>query len=341
MTARATIRCCAAPCSRATAATGARSPPAAPCVAFYRPRRAAPPPRPRALTPAPPSPLQLTFSVTRSDGRATAEAALGARTRVHAAVTADVAPPLPDRPLDGFLTFHVELLPSASRATDFPAGGARAPLAAVHVSRILERQLRDARAIDTEALCIVPGERVWALRCDVRVVEDGGNVVDAASAAALAALLHFRRPDATVRGRSVTVHGARERAPLPLAVHHTPLTVSYGCLAVGAGAGAGEGEAGADAPGAGGGALLLLDPSLAEERLCDGALTLCVNAHGELCGMHKLGGCPLPLPLVQATVGAAALVAAAQCEALRAALAAAEADIAAESTRAHARAAGF
>jgi exosome complex RNA-binding protein Rrp42 (RNase PH superfamily) len=152
-----------------------------------------------------PAARALTFSFTRSDGRASAEVVLGGSTRVHAAVTADLATPHPDKPLEGFLAFHVEVLPSASRAADFPAGGARAPFSAVHVSRVLERQLRDARAIDTEALCVVPGERVWALRCDVRVVEDGGNAADAASAAALAALLHFRRPDVTLRGRGVMI----------------------------------------------------------------------------------------------------------------------------------------
>jgi exosome complex component RRP45 len=281
----------------------------------------------------------LSFTFTRSDGRASAEVALGGSTRVHAAVTADLATPHPDKPLEGFLTFHVEVLPSASRAAEFPAGGARAPFSAVHVSRVLERQLRDARAIDTEALCVVPGERVWALRCDVRVVEDGGNAADAASAAALAALLHFRRPDVTLRGRGVMVHGARERAPLPLAVHHTPITLSWGCLPVEAARAGGGG-----APPAGGGdviegALLLRDPTLAEERLCDGSLTLCVNAHGELCGMHKLGGCPLPPPLVAAAVARAAAAAAAACEQLRAALTAAEVAAAAEAVKAHAAAA--
>jgi exosome complex component RRP45 len=277
----------------------------------------------------------LAFSFARSDGRASAEVVLGGATRVHAAVTADLAVPHPDKPLEGFLAFHVEVLPSASRAAEFPAGGARAPFSAVHLSRVLERQLRDARAIDTEALCVVPGERVWALRCDVRVVEDGGNAVDAASAAALAALLHFRRPDVTIRGRSVMVHGARERAPLPLAVHHTPLTLSWGCLPCDARAAAGAGGDFADAEGA----MLLRDPALAEERLCDGSLTLCVNAHGELCGMHKLGGCSLPLPLVNAAVGAAAEASAAVCAQLRAALDAAEAAAAAAEVRAHAAAA--
>ena len=47
---------------------------------------------------------------------------------------------------------------------------------------------------DTEALCIVAGEKVWQLRVDVHILDHGGNVIDAAALAAIAALQHFRRP---------------------------------------------------------------------------------------------------------------------------------------------------
>jgi exosome complex RNA-binding protein Rrp42 (RNase PH superfamily) len=47
---------------------------------------------------------------------------------------------------------------------------------------------------DTEALCVVAGERVWQLRVDVHILDHGGNLIDAAALAAIAALQHFRRP---------------------------------------------------------------------------------------------------------------------------------------------------
>ena len=57
-----------------------------------------------------------------------------------------------------------------------------------HPSLSLSAQIRDARALDVEALCIVPGERVWAVRADVRIVDLSGNAPDACALAAIAAL---------------------------------------------------------------------------------------------------------------------------------------------------------
>lgn len=276
-----------------------------------------------------------------------------AHRRVHATTTATIEAPYVDRPLEGFLVFNVELLPMSSPSAEAPAGGARAPPAAVHVARILERQVRDARAIDSEALCIVPGEAVWSLRVDVRVLDDGGNVTDAAALAALGSLLHFRRPDVTVRGRSVHVHPYDERVALPLAVHHLPVTVTAACFspaafahlaaAIAVGAvqqperrGDGEGlpplSATAGVPAA---AVVVFDPTLVEQAAADGVLTFCLNAHGELCGVHKLGGCPLtPEALAEAAV-AATPVAVALVGALKAALASAEAAASEKAMREH------
>ena len=49
-----------------------------------------------------------------------------------------------------------------------------------------------------ESLCIVAEESVWCVRLDIHVLNHGGNVADIAGIAGLAALSHFRRPDATV-----------------------------------------------------------------------------------------------------------------------------------------------
>jgi exosome complex component RRP45 len=272
------------------------------------------------------------FGFDRADGRASCEVSLGA-TRVHAAVTAAVAAPFPDRPLEGSVSFFVEVLPCAAGGADFPAGGARAPAAATAVARALERQVRDARALDVEALCLLPGEAVWALRVDVRVLEDGGNVGDAAAAAAMAALLHFRLADVTLAGRALTVHPHRERVPRPLALHHTPLTVTLGVVA-----GAADGAAAPAPPPA---PLLVLDPDAAEEAACAGAVAVAVNAHGEVCGLTKSGAAALPLAALAAAADAAAAAAAGLVAAMRAALADAEVAAAARERARHAAAQGY
>ena len=75
----------------------------------------------------------------------------------------------------------------------------------VLISRIIEKALRRSRAIDTEGLCIVAGEKVWQIRIDLLFLDHDGNLIDCAAIAAITALLHFRRPDVTVLGEDVTI----------------------------------------------------------------------------------------------------------------------------------------
>lgn len=59
-------------------------------------------------------------------------------------------------------------------------------------------------------------------------MDDGGNLIDAASLATIGALLHFRRSDVTVSGDRVIVHTSKDRVPVPLSIHHIPVSVTFG-----------------------------------------------------------------------------------------------------------------
>lgn len=69
----------------------------------------------------------------------------------------------------------------------------------IQLNRLLDRSIRESDAIDTESLCIVSGERVWLISCDVRVIDySDGNVVDATLFAAMSAFKAFRKPEVSV-----------------------------------------------------------------------------------------------------------------------------------------------
>jgi exosome complex component RRP45 len=193
-------------------------------------------------------------------------------TRVYVVVRCEVVEPFPDRPTEGFFLFNTEFSPMASQS--FEVGG-RVSEEAVEVGRLIERSLRDSRAIDTEALCIRAGEKVWAVQIDVHVLDDGGNLIDAASIATVAALLHFRRPDITITGDAITVHSVADREPVPLSIHHLPICVTFAVF--------GDGDQ------------VVVDPWWKEEQGLAGRVTLIHNQHRELCGIHKAGGPGLPL----------------------------------------------
>lgn len=73
------------------------------------------------------------------------------------------------------------------------------------MERMIEKALKDSKSIDPEALCILPGKKVWRVRTDVRILDDDGNLLDAASIATIIALLQFRRPSVSILGGSIKV----------------------------------------------------------------------------------------------------------------------------------------
>lgn len=197
-------------------------------------------------------------------------------TRVLGRVTAELVEPFPDRPTEGSFAMTVELSPMASGA--FEAG--RPSPYAIELSRVIERAIVKSHAVDLEALCVLPGQKVWAVRCDVTVVDHCGNLLDACTLAAGVSLRHFRRPYVRIHrseqgeATSVEVCAADVEEPEPLALRHMPLGFTFALVH----------EDDSSAP------LVLLDASEREEAISSGSISVLLNQQGELCALHKAGG---------------------------------------------------
>ncbi|XP_073428106.1 exosome complex component RRP45 isoform X1 [Dendrobates tinctorius] len=188
------------------------------------------------------------------------------KTCVLGQVSCELVAPKMNRPTEGILFFNLELSSMASPA--FESG--RHSELLVKLNRLLERCLRNSKCIDTESLCVQAGEKVWQIRVDLHLLNHEGNIMDAASIAAVAALCHFRRPDVSVQGEEVTVYSPEERDPVPLSIHHMPICVSFAFFQQGT--------------------FLLVDPSEREERVMDGLLVIAMNKHREICTIQSSGG---------------------------------------------------
>eukprot|EP00466_Bigelowiella_natans_P003201 jgi/Bigna1/131215/aug1.13_g5923 len=214
------------------------------------------------------------------------------KTRVLAATTADIVKPWPDRPSEGFLRIHTDFSPMASPFFENNRPSSRS----IQLSRMVEKGIRESNAVDTESLCILSGSKVWEIRLDVRVIDDDGNIGDCASLAAVASLMHFRRPDVTVVGERVTVHSVEARQPIGLALHHIPIMITFAVFPVGGG---GDKKAVESAGKAGGSSNsgsdvhVVIDPSRKETSVAQGEISFTVNKHKEICAIHKSGGIPL------------------------------------------------
>ncbi|XP_065877029.1 exosome complex component RRP45B-like [Euphorbia lathyris] len=209
---------------------------------------------------------KVTIKFGKEDG--SSEVQLG-QTHVMGFVTSQLVQPYRDRPNEGSLSIFTEFSPMADPS--FEPG--RLGESAKELGRIIDRGLRESRAVDIESLCILAGKLVWAIRVDLHIIDNGGNLVDAANVAALAALLTFRRPECTLGGedgQEVIVHSPEVKEPLPLIIHHLPIAVTFAFF---------NSEH-----------TMVVDPTHEEEAVMGGRMTITANANGDICAIQKAGG---------------------------------------------------
>uniref|UniRef100_A0ACD5TFH6 Uncharacterized protein n=1 Tax=Avena sativa TaxID=4498 RepID=A0ACD5TFH6_AVESA len=208
---------------------------------------------------------ELKIVLCRENG--TAEVELG-ETRVMGCVTAQLVQPYKDRPNEGTLAIFAEFTPMADPAYDPGRPGEEA----IELGRVIDRGLRASRAVDLESLCVVAGKVVWSIRVDLHVLDNGGNLIDAANIAALAALSTFQRPECTVGGddgQPVTLHDPEVRDPVPLTIHLSiAVTFAY----------------------SGGGNIMVADPTCEEEAALGGRMTVTLDSSGDVCSIQKADG---------------------------------------------------
>lgn len=203
------------------------------------------------------------------------------KTHIVASTTVEPITPPSDRPNEGSLTIVLDLSPASSESSARDALQRTALSAtATETRNCIDKFVRESRAIDTEALCILAGVKMWSVRVEVDVINDDGNCVDACVMAVMASLMHARRPDVTVTGKEVRIHPMDEREPVALPVHHVPLSVTFALF------GAGKPYE-SD--------YVVMDPVKREEIASGGVVSFSFNAQGEMCGLYKAGGLPLEL----------------------------------------------
>jgi exosome complex component RRP42 len=172
-------------------------------------------------------------------------------TQVIAGVKMDVGEPYSDSPESGVLTTAAELIPLAS--PDFEAGPPREN--AIELARVVDRGIRESGVIEVDKLCIEPEEKVWIVFVDLHIIDYDGNLFDAASLAALGALL-----TATVPAERFEVG---KDYPLPMKEPPISCTsVKYNSV-------------------------VALDPSLDEEEIAEARLTVATDKNGDIRAMQK------------------------------------------------------
>lgn len=133
-------------------------------------------------------PVEITKDYVKEKADGSAYASMG-NTKVLVGVSLDIGMPYPDSPKSGILTTSAELRPLAS--PDFELGPPRED--SIEIARVVDRGLRESGLIDLDKL-FIEEEKVWAVFVDIHMLDHDGNLIDAATLAAVTALLNAKLP---------------------------------------------------------------------------------------------------------------------------------------------------
>lgn len=191
--------------------------------------------------------IEISYDVSNK-AEGSARVKLG-KTEVIAGVKMVVGTPYPDSPDKGNLSVSADLLPLASPR--YEVGPPK--FNAIELPRLVDRAIRGAEMIELNKLCIEKGEKVWTVMIDVYPINDDGNMVDAATIAAIAALHNAKVPELNEEGR--VDYDKESKKKLPLLEGTYPISISFYKL----------------------GNSLILDPTREEEEACDVRLNWAVS----------------------------------------------------------------
>jgi len=214
-------------------------------------------------------PIQIeTGIIEKAEG--SARVRLG-KTEVMVGVKIGLGQPFSDRPNDGVLTVNSEFVPLAS--PEFEAGPPKED--SVELARVVDRGIRESKAIDLESLCIIPGKKVFVVFVDVYILNHDGNLIDASALAALGALVNAKIFKYEVKEGEVEVKPGFSELPL----RNLPVAVTFAEI----------------------GGRLVVDPWLDEEEAMDARLTMSFDKDGKFCAIQKGGtGTLTPEQIIEA-----------------------------------------
>ena len=202
---------------------------------------------------------QLTITLgTIEKANGSAQVYLG-KTKVLAGVKIQTGTPFEDTPNEGILTVNAEFVPLA-----YPTFETGPPDEdSIELARVVDRGIRESKAIDLQKLCIEPGKKVFVVFVDIYVLDHDGNLIDAAGMAALGALVNATMQEFSVKDGEIKYKDSKVQ--LPMKNYPVPITsVKVGNS-------------------------IVLDPCLEEEQVMSCRLTVTTDKDDNVCAMQKGG----------------------------------------------------
>ena len=182
------------------------------------------------------------------------------KSMVYAGVKAEVGTPFPDTPEEGVLIVNIELSPIASPF--FESGPPTKE--SIELARVVDRTIRESGVLEVKKLVVTPGLKVWIVFVDLYVMADDGNLIDASTIAAMAALATTKIPEMIPDPKNAEKLIKSDKTyPIPIKTWATSITFSKI------------------------GSKTLIDPVLDEERIEEARFTVGVTEGKLVCALQK------------------------------------------------------
>jgi len=201
--------------------------------------------------------IKVEYDIAKS-AEGSAKVSIG-DTVVMAGVKLTVETPYPDTPDEGMLMVNAEFMPMAS--PDFEMGPPS--IESIELARVIDRGIRESKAIDVKKLCIKPVEKAWSVSVDLITINDEGNLLDCASLAALAALKVATFPKLNEDGSLDYKEKTKDKLPIV----KEPVMVTVHMI----------------------GDEMFVDPMIAEQKSSDARLSVSAIDDKTMCAMQKSG----------------------------------------------------
>jgi len=182
------------------------------------------------------------------------------KTKVIAGLKMEVGTPYPDSQDEGAISVGAETLPLAH--SDYESG--RPSSEEVELARVVDRGLRESKAIDFKGLCIEEGEAVWVGYLDFYALNGDGNLFDAGSIATLVTFSNAKVPKLDKDNKIV-----KKEYSGKIKLKRLPLLTTYVKI----------------------GGKILLDPTYIEEKAAEARYSVSTSDDGFMTAMQKgVGG---------------------------------------------------
>lgn len=201
-------------------------------------------------------PVKVEYGVSKT-AEGSAKVTIG-NTEVLAGVKLEISQPYPDSPDQGTIMVGAELIPLSN--PDFESGPPS--IKAIELARVVDRGVRESKAIDFKKLCIERGEKCWIVVIDIVTLNDDGNLIDASALAVLAALKNTKYP-AIVDG----IIDYKNKTEQCLELQKEPIAITVFKV----------------------GDHFIVDPTNEEETTIDARLTVTTTKEGLICALQKGG----------------------------------------------------